>query len=305
MRLGVIGTSPGNGHPFSFSAIVNGYDPARFSGAGWPVIDDYLRARRPDEFGFPDVRVTHAWTQDDDVTRRLCESCAIEHAAAQPEDLVGAVDAVLIARDDAESHVPLAHPFLDFGIPLFIDKPLTLDPAELAIFWPHLVSGRVMSCSGLRFARELDEIRAAPEALGRLITVRGTVLNDWARYGIHLLDAVLGCVPLTPVSVRRQSADFDRLTVETTEGPSVLIHALGDVPKVFRLDFHGASGESGADLLDNFTAFRRTLEAFIEMVRTSRPAVPPAQAWRSVSTIIAGIAAAPDGEAVPIPDPPG
>ena len=31
LRLGILGLSPGNGHPFSFSAIVNGYDDAAFA----------------------------------------------------------------------------------------------------------------------------------------------------------------------------------------------------------------------------------------------------------------------------------
>ena len=31
LRLGVLGFSPGNGHPYSFSAIVNGYDDEAFA----------------------------------------------------------------------------------------------------------------------------------------------------------------------------------------------------------------------------------------------------------------------------------
>ena len=56
----------------AFSAIVNGYDPAAFERAGWPVILDYLRRQSADAFGFPDMRVTHAWTQDRETTARLC-----------------------------------------------------------------------------------------------------------------------------------------------------------------------------------------------------------------------------------------
>ncbi len=63
LRLGVVGLSEGNGHPFSFSAIVNGYDDAGMAASGWPVIHDYLRLRDPSEFGGLGAQVTHAWTQ--------------------------------------------------------------------------------------------------------------------------------------------------------------------------------------------------------------------------------------------------
>lgn len=304
MRLGMIGLSPGNGHPFSFSAIINGYHEARFATAGWPMIQDYLRRCDPGEFGFPGVSVTHAWTQDDTVTRTLCHACVIEHAVAQPEDMIGAVDAVLLARDDAESHWPIARPLLDAGLPVYIDKPLTLRWKELEAFWPYLRSGRVMSCSGLRFAPELDEFRSDSARLGRLRLVRGAILHDWEKYGIHLLDAALRTTSLIPVSVRRLPAGHDSLFIETADGAPIQIDALGDVAKMFHLEFIGTTGRFGADLLDHFTAFRRTLEAFITMVRTGQPVVPASDTWRTISTIIAGSEALPGAQAVRVPAPP-
>ena len=46
MRVGMIGFSEGNGHPYSFSAIVNGYDKAAFDLSGWEVISGYLQKRK-------------------------------------------------------------------------------------------------------------------------------------------------------------------------------------------------------------------------------------------------------------------
>src|SRR5690554_2257137 len=42
IRLGVIGLSDGNGHPYSWSAIVNGYDPVAMQACEFPVIPEYL-----------------------------------------------------------------------------------------------------------------------------------------------------------------------------------------------------------------------------------------------------------------------
>jgi hypothetical protein len=35
-NVGILGLSEGNGHPFSFSAIINGYDDVGLTEGGWP-----------------------------------------------------------------------------------------------------------------------------------------------------------------------------------------------------------------------------------------------------------------------------
>ncbi len=56
VRVGIIGMSEGNGHPFSFSAIINGYDDAGLAVSGWPGIHAYVRRRDPSEFGIDGLR---------------------------------------------------------------------------------------------------------------------------------------------------------------------------------------------------------------------------------------------------------
>lgn len=62
IKVGMVGMSEGDGHPFSFSAIINGYDDEGMARSGWEVIYDYVRKRHASEFGFDGVQVTHAWT---------------------------------------------------------------------------------------------------------------------------------------------------------------------------------------------------------------------------------------------------
>ena len=298
MRLGMLGASPGNGHPFSFSAIINGYEEQAFAKTDWHVILDYLKVQNPTDFGFSGVKVSHAWTQDPSITKSLCRACRIEHAVTNPADMIGKVDAVLIARDDASSHWSLAKQFLDSGIPLFIDKPLTLRIDELERFWPHLCGGHVMSCSGFRFAVELDSLAVGLSNIGRLRLVRGSTLNDWEKYGIHLLEAALQITKLVPVSVRRLPASHDSLFIETSGGPPIQIDALGNVSKLFHLECIGEKGRVSVDLMDNFGAFKNTITAFLRMVRSGRPSIPAIETWQSIATIIAGKRATPGGDSV-------
>ena len=291
-RVGTIGLSEGNGHPFSFSAIINGFDDEGFAEAGWPVIHRYLQAQPPENFGFDGFRVTHAWTQDAALTAKLCRACRIEHAAATVEEMAAEVDAVLIARDDWETHYGLARPFLEAGKYVFVDKPLTLDAKELDRLTPYLESGRLMSTSGLRYARELDPLRdgGLQEQLGRLKLIQGAVLNGLDKYGIHLIEAVaqLGNGSERPQAITRLKAEHESFVLEYACGTQFTLNCLGAVGKTFHLSFFGEKGHAHFDLHDNFTAFRRTVGSFFEMIRSGRPSIAPSETLRVMDLIMRG-----------------
>jgi predicted dehydrogenase len=288
LRLGILGLSEGNGHPFSFSAILNGFDEAGMADAGWPVIHGYLKAKDPSEFGIPGTRVTHAWTQDAALTARLCRASRVAHAVDRPEAMIGQVDAIIIARDDYATHMTMARPFLEAGLPVFVDKPLSVDPTELKWFRPYLESGKLMSCAAMRYATELDAPRADLAAYGKLKLIRGTILNDWERYGVHVLDGVFGAVPLEPVTVHATaSGDHTSVTVTTREGVVLTLDALGEASRTFLFDFHGTKLRTSHSVENNFGMFKRTLSHFVEMVRTGRPSLVPAETLKVLRTLIA------------------
>ncbi len=288
IRVGVLGLSEGNGHPFSFSAIINGFSDAGLAASGWPVIHEYVKRRHASEFGIPDLRVTHAWTQDADITERLCKACKIEHAVANSTRMIGVVDAIILARDDHEQHRELAAPFLEAGLPVLVDKPLTLSPGDLAYFIPYLQRGQLMSCSAMRFAAELDAARAELDSYGNISLIRGAVLNDWAKYGIHLLDAIFPLLRSRPLSVTPHTAPHESVAITMADGALVLIDALGTIPKTFRVDVFGAKRVSHHEIADNFTMFRRMLWQFAEMIRSHLPTIPVNQTLDVLRVLMAG-----------------
>ena len=302
LRVGVIGLSEGNGHPFSFSALVNGYAAAGWPGAGWDVVWHYLKERDPAEFGFPGVHVTHAWTQDAAVTAKLCAACRIPHTVDDPAGFIGQVDAVLLARDDFGTHAALALPLLEAGLSVFVDKPLALDETDLERFTPYLERGRLMSCSGFRYARELDALRSGNLDLGELRLVRGAVLNDFERYGVHLLEAVCAATGRLPVRVSPIPARHASLAITLEGGTLFQLDALGDVPKTFRLDFWGTQGQLSVELFDNFSAFRRTLGHFFTLCKAQQPVIAPEETVRLMHTLIAGRKALSENRTVEIGD---
>jgi hypothetical protein len=286
--VGIVGLSEGNGHPFSFSAIVNGYDDDLFSQAGWPVIQKYLRIQPAEAFGFPNVRVTHAWTQFPETTEKLCKACKIDKAVGRPEEMLGEIDALIIGRDDWETHFSLAMPALERGIKVFIDKPLTLNAEELRLLEPYLKAGQMMSTAGLRYAVELDPIRYNPKLVGAVKLIHGAVLNSPERYGIHLIDALLGLGYGVPTRLTRLISPHDSFSMIFGEdGPQFILNCLGAVGKTFHLGIYGAAGNFQADLHDNFGAFRRTLAAFFTMVQTGIQPIAPEQTIGTMKLLMA------------------
>jgi len=192
---------------------------------------------------------------------------------------MGCVDAVIIARDDYDMHYELARPFLTAGIPVFVDKPLSLKQNEIDFFEPYLKSGLLMSTSAMRYAEELDDLRNQPKQLGELKYIEGVILNGFEKYGIHLLDAVASMPFGNPVSIRKESSIFPhRVTIELDTGILFHLTCLGELlTKTFHLSFYGTLKHLHYDLHNNFVAFRRTLEIFINMVKNKVPPILPKQ----------------------------
>lgn len=287
IKLGIIGINEGNGHPFSFAAIINGFDHEGMRNSGWDFIYNYLNVRHESEFGFENVQVTHAWTQDLEQTKKLAKASKIPNIVTEVTDMLDEVDGVLIARDDYETHYPLAKTFLEKGMFVFIDKPLSLDIAELQFFKKYLENGRLMSCAGARYARELDEIRGNIGSFGELKLIRGTVVNSMEKYGIHMLDGILGVTGFQAKSVFCHQAKHTSLMIKNQDDSLIFIDALGDTAKTLQFDFWSDKNRFHAETNDNFTMFRRLLADFIQMMRTEKPAIDPELVINSMKVLIA------------------
>ncbi len=260
--------------------------------AEWPVIFDYCRKRDPADFGIHGVQVTHAWTQFPKITEKICSASLIKNPVKDYTDMIGAVDGILIARDDYETHFEMAMPFLKAGVPVYVDKPLTLVPEQLKTLTPYLESGLLMSCAALRYAVEIDEARRDIKEYGELKLIRGAVVKCWEKYGVHMIDATLGLLPpeiaLAFESIHVTKAQHMSAHLRFKNGPLVQIDSLGSVPKTFRLDIYGEKRRSHHDLEDNFSMFKRTLWHFVDSIRNQKPAFDPELTLTSMRILMAG-----------------
>ena len=101
-----------------------------------------------------------------------------------------------------------------------------------------------MSCSGMRYARELDEVRATLADYGRLLLLRGAVVLSWEKYGIHLIDAFFGMTAGAAGLGRRSGRPHTSLAIAMDDGSLLQIDALGDdAPPTFHFDFWGTRAQ--------------------------------------------------------------
>src|SRR5512138_3413150 len=122
LRLAMLGMVEGNGHPYSWSAIINGrYDRELMKDCGFPVIPQYLAEQPPGALGIDSAKVTHIWCEDRDRARHIAQTCFIDHVPEDPQDVIGQVDAVIIPTDKGEEHLDRARPFIEANVPVFID----------------------------------------------------------------------------------------------------------------------------------------------------------------------------------------
>src|SRR5256886_15161699 len=76
-----------------------------------------------------------------------------------PKDMIGKVDGMLIESQEGGPHWERARPFLEAGLPCFIDKPFTCSVADARkiIELADKKKAPVFSSSALRYAPELVE----------------------------------------------------------------------------------------------------------------------------------------------------
>lgn len=272
LRLGVIGLSPGNGHPYSWSAIFNGYDAAAMEHCGFPVIPRYLEKQRFPDDAIADARVTHVWTQDLAISRHVAQAACIEHVVDRCTDLIGQVDAVLLARDDAENHRRFAEPFIAAGLPIYIDKPLAHSrQAAIELLALETRPAQIFSCSALRFAEEMLLSQREVERIGGIRHVSARVPKSWIKYAIHVIDPILkNCGPIDNVrNVRARGFGPDGSGTEVSfewgdEEGTCEIRASGNEPSPISVTYSGSKGTVDTQFKDSFSAFRSALETFLK-----------------------------------------
>jgi hypothetical protein len=225
---------------------------------------------------------------------------------ARPEDLLGKIDAVMIESQQGARHLERARPFLEAGLPTFVDKPFaqTVAQAEAMIALAKTHNAPLLSCSALRYDPQIAAALAKQEPLGRILSV-----DVWGacalhpgnpgllHYGIHGVEMLYALLGPGCRQVR---------TIRTEPGEVAVALWPNDIPSTLRGLRAGQYGfgfvahyEKGhvPYSIEGAAFYRELLKTFVRMCETRAPVLDYATMREIIAFIGAADASAEQGGA--------
>jgi len=270
LKLGILGISEGNGHPYSWSAIFNGYNSKYMKDCPFPVIPQYLAQQNFPQDTIPNAKVTHIWTQDKKQAEHIAKSCNIKYIVENYEDMIGKIDGILLARDDYENHYEISKPFINAGLPIYIDKPLAIK-TNIAnqMFNLEKYKNQIFTCSAIAYAKEFALTKNEIDKLGNIKYVDACIMKDWEKYGIHIIEPVLkiigdqGQIQKTNII---QNNSIKKVSISWESGLITSFTTLGKIPSPISIRLFGTNEYKNLIFKDTFFAFKKALQTFVNII---------------------------------------
>ena len=205
-RVGILGAE--NSHATRFVEIFNG-------------------ARKFTGVDYPDIRIVGCYSRYADVCEKLWKLGDLDFIAESPEDMLGKVDAVMVTARDGKYHLPYARPYIEAGLPVFIDKPFT-NSREDALALVELAKAKKVPLTGgstLKLASDVkmlafERTDVLGEIRGGNVTAPLDMNNEYGCfyfYSAHLSEISMKIFGYDPKSVHafRSGHDLNAQVVRT------------------------------------------------------------------------------------------
>ena len=201
--------------------------------------------------------------------------------ADKPTDMIGKVDAVLIEAVDGSVHYERAKPFLEAGVPCYIDKPFACSVADARKIIELAAKKKLplFSSSSLRFAPELVEFVAAAKQ-GKILgaEVHGPAsLHErnpgLFHYGIHAVEVLYtlmgpGCETVTCAS----SPGVDVATGRWKDGRVGSVRGIRAGAAPYGATVFAEKGVSTVNIGTTYI-YRELLKKIVETFTTGKPPI--------------------------------
>ena len=112
------------------------------------------------EGAYPDITVVGIYSCEPEAVQKLNAQFGVP-IMENYDDLVGQVDGIMITARHGDNHYKYAKPYLDSGIPMFIDKPITCSEEEAVAFMREAKAKGVRLCGGSTCAALKETIELA------------------------------------------------------------------------------------------------------------------------------------------------
>lgn len=257
IRIGILGSD--SSHALAFAELCNIPDKAT------------------GEYTFPDIRITTIFGQDEVQTKNAALKGRIETIAAAPDDLLKNVDAVMILFRDGNLHAAYALPFIKANIPVWIDKPFTVNipDAKMLLKEADNHSSLITGGSTCKYSHDVLHLAgiAHDGTLGNItsgyMNFPGDInspYNGIHFYGPHMAEMLFTIFGYDVKSVTTTSHHSEIICVANYDKKSVVLNFNNAIADNFCLIHGDKKSYAGKINIDAFT-YRQGFEKFVEMLR--------------------------------------
>ncbi len=286
LELGIVGSD--NSHALHFAQIANQSD-----------------------LGVDRCRVVGICGAEPDRTQEVAEEGGIDEIYETPEDMVDVVDAALVVDRHGGLHREHAMPFLEAGLPVFVDKPFAVDLADVEAMIDaareHDVP--VTSFSTVRFAPTTLELADRVEGIGEVKAAQLAGPCDFDSqyagpyfYATHVVAMAAPLVGESVETVRaHRNGDTVTVTADWGEDTGVAITYVTNAAYQFRATLFGTDDVLAEEVsLDG--CYEAGFEVVLDMFETGEWPLSAEQLKRPIAFVDAiekSLEA--DGASVPVP----
>jgi predicted dehydrogenase len=149
---------------------------------------------------FPDVELKYVWGETDAFAKSAMEKGNIPNQVKDPKEMLGKIDALIVDHRHPKFHLESATPFVEKGIPTFIDKPFCYRAAEGKEFlqMAKRVGTPVTSYSSVAQTAATFDMIEQIKTMGKISQVIRTGTADLDSeyggiffYGVHIVEPLM------------------------------------------------------------------------------------------------------------------
>jgi predicted dehydrogenase len=215
IRIGIIGAE--NSHTIGYGQIFN-------------------RDRK-----FPGFEVVGVWGETDEFARNAAAKGHIPWIVKDPAEFMGRIDALIVDHRHAKYHLPAAWPFVEAGIPTFIDKPFCYRVSEGRKFLAMARSKGtpVTSFSTAARGEAMDDLKKQVSGLTGVQHIISSgpcdvdsIYGGVFFYGVHQVQRLMGIFgeDISRVRVSRHKKDASAILQFTSGRQANMIMSSGRTP---------------------------------------------------------------------------
>lgn len=179
---------------------------------------DFFLKNISEKTEFSDMQVVGVYSEEASAAEKLNEKFGVS-VMENFDDLVGQVDGVIITARHGDNHLKYALPYIESGVPMFIDKPITASETDIIELMKRLKASKVKFCGGSSLKQDdiVRQLAKARDSVENGKTIGGFVRAPYSKenayggfsfYAQHLVEIVceiFGRFPLSVVATENEN----------------------------------------------------------------------------------------------------